>query len=334
MLKRIHPLTSIAVLLMGVAIAVFLSGYAPICLVLLALAYVLVGLEFKQYTSDYQFVMLTAVCTAMGITHDLTYHDWPWMTVILSIAAFATIVRQKYMQRFTYVDLLWLDSGLALAAAGGFLLTLQGAFSDPFRWSVPLLPITGAVGLTLSYVQDGLRIKRQVKGGYRIQVGREAPEIALPDEDGTIVRLSDYRGKHPVLLVFVRGDWCPGCHMMLRTYERNRQAFLSKDIHVLGIGPDDVSVNKAMVRRIGVGFRMLSDNEQRTASVFGVVYNNPALEVAVDYAQGIPLPASFLVDINGIVRYVSRPDRVGEFLDPSMIFGVLDTLPDPAPAWS
>ena len=44
------------------------------------------------------------------------------------------------------------------------------------------------------------------------------------------------------------------------------------------------------------------------------------------YQEGIPLPASFLVDKNGIVRYTSRPDRVGEFLDPSKIFPVLEKL--------
>jgi hypothetical protein len=64
------------------------------------------------------------------------------------------------------------------------------------------------------------------------------------------------------------------------------------------------------------------------------VYNNPIIETAIDYAKGIPLPASFLLDKDGVVRYVSRPDRIGEFLDPTLIFGVLDQLPgEGAPAW-
>jgi peroxiredoxin len=105
-------------------------------------------------------------------------------------------------------------------------------------------------------------------------------------------------------------------------------------VHVLAIGPDDISVNKDMVQRIGVKFRMLSDDKQAVSGRYGVVYSNPVIEAGLDYAEGIPLPASFLVDAQGIVRYVSRPDRVGEFLDPELIFGVLEQLPKVEAAWS
>ena len=178
-------------------------------------------------------------------------------------------------------------------------------------------------------------MKQLTRGGYRVQVGKPAPDFELPDQDGNLVRLSDLQGKHPVLLIFVRGDWCPGCHMMLRTYERNRARFKEKGVHVIGIGPDDISVNLSMVQRIGVGYRMLSDDKQEVSSQYGVVYSNPLIETMVDYSKGMPLPASFLVDANGIVRYASRPDRVGEFLDPELIFGVLDGIqPDTSIAWA
>ena len=122
--------------------------------------------------------------------------------------------------------------------------------------------------------------------------------------------------------------------MMLRTYERNHEKFKARGIHVLGIGPDSVDVNKDMVERIGVGYDLLSDHEQTASKQYGVLYANPAIAITVDYAQGVPLPASFLLDVDGIVRYVSRPDRVGEFLDPHLIFTVLDQLPQAQlPIW-
>ena len=89
--------------------------------------------------------------------------------------------------------------------------------------------------------------------GYKVQVGHPAPDFELPDQTGALVRLSDHRGKHPVLLIFVRDDWCPGCHIMLRTYERNSLRFMEKGVHVVGIAPADIGVNKDMVQRIGVG---------------------------------------------------------------------------------
>jgi len=317
------------------AIPFFAVGEHEVGSFLLFGAYGFTCLEFKKYTSEYQFAMLMVTGSALGISLDLNHSTWPIFTLALFLAATATVARQAFMQYFTYVNLLWLDSGLSLAAIALFA---QGIMPTAFSWDLwllPVLPLIAAAGLTFSYVQDARHIRKRTKFGYRVQVGAMAPEFELPDQDGNLVKLSEHRGKHPVLLIFVRGDWCPGCHMMLRTYERSRERFLAKGVHVLGIGPDNIEVNRDMVQRIGVGYRMLSDDAQAVSGTYGVVYNNPVLELGVDYAEGIPLPASFLVDISGRVRYVSRPDRAGEFLDPELIFNALNELPGSgAVAWN
>lgn len=335
MLTRIHPFTSLAALLVGLSAVPYFLGQPLIAVGFLVLAHGFVQLEFKKYTSNYQFILMLVTALAIGIFLDLRHSTWPMLTLAMLLASTAILARQAFMQRFTYVNLLWLDSGMALAAAGLYALAISGR---PFAWDLwlaPLLPIVGALGLTFSYVQDGLRIRRSARFGYKVQVGQQAIDFELPDQTGQMRRLSEFTGRHPVLLVFVRGDWCPGCHMMLRTYERSRARFAEKGVHVVAIGPDDIEVNRDMVSRIGVGYSLLSDNNQEVSGQYGVVYSNPLLEVGVDYAEGIPLPASFLIDADGVVRYVSRPDRVGEFLDPELIFGVLDGLPgNPLPAWS
>ena len=335
MFSRIHPFSSIG-LLFGLLAPVFiLLGKLEVAVVLLSFSYGGGALEFKKYTSNFQFVLMVVSAACLGIVIDVLHGTGGAMTIVLLLASLATIVRQAFMQQFTYVGLLWVDSGSALLA---LLLYLRAVPMDAFIWSVwlPPIPIIGAaLFLTGAYVQDARYIKRRTRLGYRVQTGKPAPEFELPDENGVPVKLTDFRGKHPVLLIFVRGDWCPGCHMMLRTYERNRLKFMEKGVLVLGIGPDDISVNKDMVQRIGVGFKMLSDDAQTVSGRYGVVYDNPVMAMTIDYAEGIPLPASFLVDIDGMVRYVSRPDRVGEFLDPSLIFSVLEQLPQEArPAWS
>ncbi|MBL7938617.1 MAG: redoxin domain-containing protein [Flavobacteriales bacterium] len=327
MRSRFHPLTTIGLLLALLTPAAFAIHQPQAGVFLLFLAYGFALLEFQKYTSNFQFVMILVCGTAMGISLDLLYGHWPWLTVGLSLAASATIVRQVFMPWFTYIDKLWLDTS---KAAGAFFCYGMAIHDTPFIWDLwllPVLPLLFALGLTFSYVQDARNMKKRTRSGYRVRIGGPAPDFELRDQAGDPVKLSDYKGKHPVLLIFVRGDWCPGCHMMLRTYERNRAKFMEKGIHVLGIGPDDISVNKDMVERIGVHYRMLSDDKQEVSSQYGVVYSNPLLELSVDYTEGIPLPASFLVDINGIVRYASRPDRVGEFLDPELIFNVLNDIP-------
>lgn len=327
MFSRLHPFTSLGALLVLVSPVLFVAGQAEVGLVALFLAYGFTLLEFKKYTSNFQFGMILVGGTALGIALDMRHADWPWLTMACLIAASATIVRQAFMTVFTYVNWLWVDTGKALIALAFYGMGIWGTTFSWDLWLLPLLPLGFATGLTFSYVQDAVQMRKRTRFGYRVQPGKPAPDFELPDQNGQLVKLSDYRGKHPVLLIFVRGDWCPGCHMMLRTYERNREKFMEKGIHVLGIGPDDISVNKDMVKRIGVAYKMLSDDKQQVSTQYGVVYNNPIIELSIDYAEGIPLPASFLVDAEGIVRYVSRPDRVGEFLDPDLIFNVLNGIP-------
>ncbi|MCH8317463.1 MAG: redoxin domain-containing protein, partial [Bacteroidetes bacterium] len=107
------------------------------------------------------------------------------------------------------------------------------------------------------------------------------------------------------------------------------EKFMQKDIMVMAIGPDPVGVNRDMVHKLGLEYKILSDDGLKTAKAYGVwmsEYSNP---LATKYeGKGMPLPASFLIDRKGIVRYAQRPDRAGEFLDPALIFPILESLPN------
>ena len=330
-MNRLHPFTFLGLLTAFGAVALRLAGVPAWPEILATLAYGFTLLEFKKYTSRFQFTMLVMNALLLGVLMDMSMGTAPMVTASLLTVAMVTIARQAFMQQFTYVNLLWVEPLVLLFASVGYFKMNLVADGDWAGWTLPLLPYGFACGLVFGYVQDGLIMRRSMRGGYRIQMNTPAPDFTLPDENGNLVRLSDLRGKAPVLLLFVRGDWCPGCHMMLRTYEKHREEFKRKGIVLLGIGPDNIEVNRSMVERIGVNYRMLSDNEQQVSSTYGVIYSNPIIEAAVDYRTGIPLPASFLVDIDGVVRYASRPERVGEFLNPELVFDVLSNMPDRAP---
>ncbi len=310
----------------GGGVMTLASPGLPAHLICLA-AHVCALAEFKKYTGTFQFAMITGSALLLGLSIDLASLASVMATLPLVLSALAIVLRQAFMPVFTYVNKLWVEPVLLAAAAVPLTLTWT---TEAFHWSThafPLVTFCGACFLSASYLQDAAMMRRGTRSGYRVSPGMRAPDFILPDQGGASVQLSDQIGKYPVLLIFVRGDWCPGCHMMLRTYEKNHERFRSRGVHVIGIGPDSVEVNRDMVARIGVGYQLLSDATQEVSQRYGVVYENPAIEAVVDYAEGIPLPASFLVDIHGVVRYVSRPDRVGEFLDPTLIFGVLDQLP-------
>lgn len=320
------PFTLVNAVLLACAVVMLLGGTFTTSAVAASVAHLLMLFEFKRNTGRAQIALLVANAVLIGAGMDLHAAAFPVNTLALLALGAATVLRQAFMQRFTYIALLWVEPLLLVGPIVLFGARVIAAPVEWMPWAPALVPLAGACALVFGYVQDGALIKKSVRHGYRIGLDTEAPDFELPDADGQPVRLRDHRGEAPVLLLFVRGDWCPGCHMMLRTYEKHRERFQEKGIVLLAIGPDASDVNRDMAERLGVRFRILSDPGQRVSDTYGVVYNNPLLEAGIDYAQGIPLPASFLIDRDGLVRYVSRPERVGEFLRPENVFTALEGI--------
>ncbi len=324
-MKKIHPGTTLAVVLNIGSIACLFLGYNLPASILSLVAYFSSVKEVSKYTSWYQFITVFCSALLIGISLDLPFDHFPLLTFALLFAGFGSILRIVFFTTFSYTGYSWFEPLMFCLA---FICYLAGNIIFPYGWqgwAFPSLIILFAGVLGWGILKD----KKQLKihsGGYRVQIGKPANEFALPDQNGEIVKLSDFKDKRHLLLIFVRGDWCPGCHMMLRTYEKNNDKFQSKNILVMAIGPDPIGVNKGMVEKLGLDFKVLADEGQRTAMVYGVQLKEYDNDFAEKYEEGIPLPASFLIDKTGVVRYVSRPDKVGEFLNPSLIFPIIEEL--------
>ena len=126
--------------------------------------------------------------------------------------------------------------------------------------------------------------------------GDRAPDIALPDETGTIHRLSDQRGRW-TLVYFYPEDDTPGC-----TTEACQFRDLHEDIHdegaqVWGISPDGASSHRRFRDKFALPFTLLSDEDHAVAGAYG------AWGLKKNYGReylGI-IRSSFLVDPAGTI---------------------------------
>jgi PAS domain S-box-containing protein len=325
-MKKMQAGTTIGVILNIASIACVATGYYLLSAILSLLAYFSSIREVAKYTSWYQFstVFISALLT--GIALDLPLKQFPLLTLSLFAAANASITRIVFFRFFSHTAYSWFEPACFFLALAFYLAGNIFGRYDWQGWVFPAPVLLFAGILTWGIIKDKRQLLAFSKAGYKVKTGEPARDFELPDQDGNLVRLSDYKGTRHLLLIFVRGDWCPGCHMMLRTYEKNNEKFKSKNILAMAIGPDPVGVNRGMVERLGLDFKVLSDEGQRTAMVYGVQLKEYDNDFAEKYEEGIPLPASFLIDMDGVVRYVSRPDKVGEFLNPSLIFPIIDQL--------
>lgn len=335
---RVHKNTTIGLVLLLGSVGLLVAGipYAPALLSIFSIGLALS--ETPKYTSWYQFAVLFFSSLALGAAVEPPFtgeyfpggKEFPFVRLSCVLAVAVNYIRLVFFIHFGYSRFRYFEFFLMLTSAGCYV---AGNILHPSgweKWAFPLPVILFGSYIANGVIQDAKGLLAYLKKRKYVEPGNPAPDFSLPDQDGNMVKLSDFKGKRNLLLIFVRGDWCPGCHMMLRTYQRENHRFKEKNILCMAIGPDPVGVNRAMVEKLGLDFKVLADEGQRTAQTYGCRLDDDenlhVVKEAHKYEEGIPLPASFLVDKNGIVRYTSRPDRVGEFLDPGKIFPVLEKM--------
>jgi peroxiredoxin Q/BCP len=130
-------------------------------------------------------------------------------------------------------------------------------------------------------------------------VGEPAPAIALPDENGTIHRLEDQRGRWTVLYFYPKDD-TPGC-----TTEACQFRDLDGDIQeigadVWGVSADDEKSHRRFREKFGLPFTLLSDVDRSVIERYGAwreknLYGKTSMGI---------VRSSFLIDPDGRIAEV------------------------------
>ncbi|MEV6810638.1 peroxiredoxin [Micromonospora sp. NPDC051296] len=128
-----------------------------------------------------------------------------------------------------------------------------------------------------------------------IEVGAEAPDFVLKDQNNQEVRLSDFRGRRTVLLVFYPLAFTGVCQGELCEVRDNLNEYVNDDVQVLTVSVDSVYAHKIWADREGYQFPLLADFWPHGAVA-------QAYEVFNDVA-GIANRGTFVIDKTGVVRF-------------------------------
>jgi len=101
-----------------------------------------------------------------------------------------------------------------------------------------------------------------------LEVGISAPDFELPDQNGKLHRLSDYKGKN-VLVYFYPKDDTPGCTTEACTIRDQYDAFTKSKLIVLGISHDTPASHKKFIAKYSLPFTLLSDPKKEVISAYG-----------------------------------------------------------------
>jgi peroxiredoxin Q/BCP len=136
-----------------------------------------------------------------------------------------------------------------------------------------------------------------------MNVGDTAPDFALPDQHGKLVRLSQYRGKHPIVVYFYPKDDTSGCTLQACGFRDDFEKFHATGAEIIGISDDSTDSHGKFASKYHLPFTLLSDKGGRVRRLYGV---KKTLGV-------IPGRVTFVIDRSGVVRHVfssqSKPAR-------------------------
>src|SRR4051812_23228017 len=102
-----------------------------------------------------------------------------------------------------------------------------------------------------------------------IDSGNRAPDFELPDQDGRIVKLSDFRGQPVVVYFYPKAD-TPGCTTQSCEVRDAHPALKRLKTAVVGVSPDSPARQLKFDEKYGLGFPLLADEEHAMAEAYGV----------------------------------------------------------------
>ncbi len=104
-----------------------------------------------------------------------------------------------------------------------------------------------------------------------IEVGAEAPDFKLLNDEGNEFHLADLRGFVRAMLVFYPKDFTPGCTDQLIQVRKNIEHLRGAGIEPMGVNPDDAESHKAFRKEHGLNFDLLVDEDAGVAQAYGAI---------------------------------------------------------------
>lgn len=170
-------------------------------------------------------------------------------------------------------------------------------------------------------------------------VGDKAPAFSLNSATGQAVALEDLLTEGPVVLTFYRGAWCPYCNIALRSLQQHRADIAARGARLVAVSPQIPDESLALTEKQELAFDVLSDLGSITAKQYGLafdltddlaaVYDKLGFDlqrVNAGHPRTLPLPATYVIDRNGTIRWAFVNTDYTTRAEPADILAALDAL--------
>lgn len=149
-----------------------------------------------------------------------------------------------------------------------------------------------------------------------LETGIKAPDFTLPDQNGEMRSLVDYKGQK-VILYFYPRDNTPGCTKQACGFGELYPQFQEKGAVVLGVSKDSVASHKKFEEKFGLPFTLLSDTEKTVIEAYDVWKEK---KMCGKVSMGV-VRTTYLIDEDGII--IKAFDKVKAADNPAQMLAEL-----------
>jgi peroxiredoxin len=182
-------------------------------------------------------------------------------------------------------------------------------------------------------------LRDQGVGRDALKVGDRCPEFVLANAEGFLVSSDDLLKRGPVVLSFYRGKWCPYCVTELEALRDAAPDIAASGATLVAVTAEDCGGALVAKRTRQLQFEILCDLENGLGLLFGLVFRVPpdfrenykGVDINFPLIYGndswfLPIPATYVIDRNGIIQHAYVNPDFRERLDPSDILAAVERL--------
>jgi peroxiredoxin len=193
--------------------------------------------------------------------------------------------------------------------------------------------------IRLAYEAVVRQLGRAETADRALKVGDTMPSFMLPNAEGHIVFSDELLKRGPLVVNFFRGSWCPYCRRTLEALETALPEITAAGGQLVALTPDTGSHLAATKRNHHLSYEILSDVDGAVGLQFGVLFRAPDPYRELLAGRGvdlptrhgneswfIPMPATFVVDQQAVIRYAFVNVDFTRRAEPADIVEVLRSL--------
>jgi peroxiredoxin len=185
-------------------------------------------------------------------------------------------------------------------------------------------------------------LKGQGLATKALNVGAKSPSFELPDHNGKLVSSADLLAKGRLVLLFIRGRWCPFCVSQMEATSSIADEIAAAGASVVAVSPQTEKQAFFMHDQHKLTFPLLVDAHNGLARQFGLVYRVPEEQQALysrtyvnlplangDSSWELPIPAAYVIDRDGVVLFASANEDYMDRVEPLEVVEAVRLARDP-----